>query len=161
MGRIVDSLTSLYVANGGTEVDVRGASKAGIVEAMANAKKLNAITLSTPTQSTSYWGTKVSAMQGSDVAIANGVITGTIKYLASGSLVDTWNNHHFLALKFADTNSADKIEVGIKNLVELDSDMDGVLSIEDKNLPLIVKTTKGEDVRIQLFDLTGLTLNAE
>ena len=160
MGRVVDSLTKLYVENGGTAVDVKGMSKAGIIDAMANAKALNAIVLGTPAQSKTYWGTRVSAMQGSDVAINDGKITGTIKYLAEGSLVDVWKNHHFIALTFTDSNTADKVEVGIKNVGELDNDMDAVISIEDKNLPLRVITTKGNDVRTQLFDLSGLTLQA-
>ena len=71
-------------------------------------------------------------------------------------------------LKFVDPNSADKVEVGLvpsagTGFVELDPDMNAVFKvageIEGVAQVLKVKTTVGSTVKVQTFDLSGLTLN--
>ena len=97
------------------------------------------VTAASPTANTDYWGTKVSAMQ-TDVAISNGVVTGTLHKLTSGQLVTDWGEGYFLALKFTKNNAKiTSIKVGLvpsassMPLQELDADMDGVFKITDKS----------------------------
>lgn len=113
-----------------------------------------------------YWGTKVSDMQTS-VSVANGAITGTLKKLTTGSLVDVWGEGYFIALKFTKNNEkATSIKVGLRpsvssGLVELDADMDGVFKITDKDSQVfVVRCTDAEgNVFESLYDLTNLALS--
>ena len=101
------------------------------------------------------------------MTVANGAITGTLKWVSSGSLVDTWGEGYFIALKFAteDTNIT-SIKVGLNpsqggGLVELDSDMDGVFKVTDKEIQnfVVVKSDGTREIREE-YDLSGLTLQA-
>lgn len=103
------------------------------------------------------FGTPVSDIQ-QNVVVANNAITGTLKYLSEGALVDYWNANHFLALKFADQDDADEIKVGINAPVALDSDMNGAWVIEDVTKPLQVIVTKGDQTETFTYDLSGLVL---
>lgn len=113
-----------------------------------------------------YWGTKVSDMQTS-VSVANGAITGTLKKLTTGSLVDVWGEGYFIALKFTKNNEkATSIKVGLRpsvssGLVELDADMDGVMKITNKDKQIfVVRCTDAEGNSYEsLYDLSGLTLS--
>lgn len=155
----VKALKELYVANGGSIEDVANVmTSAKMILALANLTELKEIAAIPCPQSAEYWGTDVKDMQDTDIVISNGAISGTLKYVASGSLVDTWNVHHFIALKFIDPNGADEIKVGIKNLAALDPDMDAVIAISDTTKPIRVVTTKGGVVKTQTFDISGLTL---
>ena len=77
--------------------------------------------------------TKVSNIQ-TGVNIADGAITGTLKYLATGPIADNWGAGNFMALKFIDPNTnTDKIDVRMNptagtgdGWVTLDGDMNGV-----------------------------------
>lgn len=158
----VEALKALYVANGGAEIDVEGLeTNAKVIFALAGLSALKPVIANPCAQSASYWGTAVSDMQDTDIVIGGGVITGTLKYVASGTLVADWDSHHFIALKFTDLNGADEIKVGIKNLVTLDPDMDAVIAVTDLTKPLRVVTTKGGVTKTQTFDLSGLTLAAQ
>ena len=103
--------------------------------------------------------------------MADGKITGTLKHVSSGALVDTWGPGNFIALKFtADeddtTAGATKYFVGLNpsegsGLVQLDSDMDGVFKVTDKDRQWFVVETSNADgthVTRQTYDLSGLTL---
>ena len=103
----------------------------------------------------------------SNVAIANGAITGTLKYVSSGALARDWGAGNFIALKFtpaeADT-TATTYKVGIMptqgaGMQTLDSDMDAVLKVTDKNAQrIVVVTSDGEGHETtQTYGLTGLT----
>ena len=109
-------------------------------------------------QDKTFWGTDVSAMQGTDISIKGNTISGTLKYVASGALVSDWGTHHFIALKFVDPNNASDIKVGLKNLVSLDEDMNAVLAIESNEQKIKVQSTVGGKIKTQVFDLSGLTL---
>lgn len=105
----------------------------------ADAFSSSNVTPASPSADTDYWGTKVSAMQ-TDVAISNGVVTGTLHKLTSGQLVTDWGEGYFLALKFTKNNAKiTSIKVGLvpsassMPLQELDADMDGVFKITDKS----------------------------
>lgn len=105
----------------------------------------------------------------SNVAIANGKITGTLKYVDSGALATDWGPGNFMALKFTstDSNIAD-IKVGLRpsegsGLVSLDSDMDGVFKVTDKDAQKFVIKSIGADGKAsyQTFDLSDLTCETE
>ena len=112
------------------------------------------------------FGTDVSDMQ-SDVSVSNGKITGTLKYLGEGSLVDTWGAGNFLALKFTNLDpNAESVKVGLEpsvssGLVEIidDPDKNGAFKITDKDTQkFVVQSQKGTMTTTQYFDLSGLTV---
>ena len=111
-----------------------------------------------------YFGTPVSDIQ-SNVAVSGHNITGTLKYLSTGSLVDTWGAGNFLALKFPDADITNyTVKVGLdpsqgSGLVELDSDKDGVFKITNKNTQkFIIQVTKDGETVTQRYNLSGLTV---
>lgn len=114
----------------------------------------------------SYWGTAVSAMQ-SDIAIANGKITGTLKYLDEGQLVTDWGEGNFMALKFTVPDGATSCKVGLdpsvsSGLVELDEDKDGVFKVTDNETQkFVIVTTDGAHTLRQEFDLSELVCQTE
>lgn len=114
----------------------------------------------------SYWGTAVSAMQ-SNIAIANGAITGTLKFLDSGALVTGWGEGNFIALKFTVPSGVTSCKVGLSpsvssGLVELDNDKDGVFKVTNKDTQkFVIVTTNGQYTLTQEFDLSGLTCETE
>lgn len=121
----------------------------------------------TPAAATgTYWGTATSAMQ-SDIAIANGAITGTLKYLDSGALATDWGAGNFMALKFTVPATATSCKVGLNpsegsGLVELDSDKDGVFKVTNKDTQkFVIVTTDGTYTLTQEFDLSGLICETE
>ena len=125
------------------------------------------VTVASPTANTDFWGTKTSDMQ-SDVAVANGAITGTLTKLTSGQLVTDWGEGYFMALKFTKNNAAaTTINVGLKpsvssGLVPLDADMDGVFKVTNKDDQVfVVSCTDGEVVFEQDYDLSELVLSNE
>ena len=112
----------------------------------------------------------VSSMQKNDISISGGNITGTLKYLDSGSPAATYGAGYFIALKWsnldADTTS---LKVGIipsegTGMVECFSDLDrnGYFKVTNKNLQKIKirQADNSGNVTIQTFDISGLTLEA-
>ena len=75
----------------------------------------------------------------SNLAVSEGDITGTLKYLSSGQLVTDWGEGYFIAVGFDDFSEGltyANVKVGLYNsagsgLVTLDSDKDAVLHITD------------------------------
>lgn len=111
-----------------------------------------------------YWGTPASSIQ-SNVAVNGHNITGTLHYLNTGSLVDTWGAGNFLALKFPDADITNyTVKVGLdpsqgSGLVELDSDKDGVFKITNKDTQkFIIQVTKDGKTVTQRYNLSGLVL---
>lgn len=109
------------------------------------------------------WNTyDVSDLQ-SDVEVSGDKITGTLKYIDSGTLKDVWGAGFFLCLKFSDVDeTATSVSVGLKptegsGMAELDEDMNAVFKITDKGTQkLKVVSTDGTRSTVQTFDLTGL-----
>jgi len=110
----------------------------------------------------------VSDLQ-SDVAISNGNITGTLKYVSTGALATDWGPGNFIALKFAAAEAdetAATYRVGLNpsqgsGMVELDSDMDGVFKVTDpKHQWFVVETSNadGSHVTTQTYTLSGLVV---
>ncbi len=113
------------------------------------------------------FGYDVSDLQ-TDVAVADGAITGTLSYIDSGSLPAVWGNGNFIALDFTDIDSdATSVKVGLEpsvssGLVELDEDHAAVMKITDKaTQKLVVVQSNANFFLKQRFDLSGLTLLSE
>lgn len=102
------------------------------------------------------------------ITITGNAITGTLKYLSSGAIVDTWGEGNFIALKFptADIENS-TVKVGLEpsagsGLVELDPDKNGVFKITDKpHQKFVVQITKDGETVVQRYDLSGLTCETE
>ena len=106
-------------------------------------------------------------MQKNDVTVTGNKITGTLKYLSTGTIASDWGAGYFLALKFSNLDaSATSVKVGLKpsvssGLVELlgDPDMNGIFKITNKDdQKFRVVTTDGTHTLTQSFDLSGLIL---
>lgn len=115
------------------------------------------------------FGTKVSNMQ-SKVKVEGDEITGTLKYLDTGSLVDTYGAGNFIALKFSDIpETATSVKVGLEpsegtGLVELinDPDKNGAFKVTNRftqNFKIV--TTDGTHTTTQIFDLARLNVQEE
>lgn len=168
----VDALKNLYVANGGSAEDVVDlTTSAAVINALAGFIGVEETSVMPAKSSNEYWGTKVSAMQ-SNVVVADGAISGTLKFIQGGIAPGTLSGDgNFLALQFVDNAGADKIEVGLvpsatgMPLQPLDSDMDAVFKVagEIEGVPQVLKvvTTVGDISKTQTFDLSGLELKSE
>lgn len=104
------------------------------------------------------------------MSVANNKVTGTLKYLDSGAIVDTWGAGNFMVLKFSDIDpDATSVKVGMEpsqgsGLVELlgDPDMNGVFKVTDKDTQkFVVLSTVNGFTDKQEFDLSGLTCEEE
>lgn len=116
---------------------------------------------------TSLFGRKVKTMQ-TGITIADGAITGTLKYISSGAIAQDWGPGNFLCLKVPDADITNMtVKVGLNpsegsGLVALDSDKNGVFKITDKNVQkFVVLQQNGAQQKLQEFDLSGLTLETE
>lgn len=92
-------------------------------------------------------------------------MTGTIKYLSSGSLVDTYGAGNFMALRFKDIpEDATSVKVGMDpsegtGLVELidDPDKNGAFKITNKNTQVfVVEITTPDGVFRKEYNLSDL-----
>ena len=112
------------------------------------------------------FGVPVSDIQDDDVAVEGDAITGTLKYISTGTLADTWGAGNFIALKFINKDSdVVKVMVGLdpsqsSGLVELDEDMNGVFKITDKDAQkFVVEAYDAKNQKVvKEYDLSGLTL---
>lgn len=102
-----------------------------------------------------------------DVEVVGNKIVGTLNYLNSGSLVTTYGEGNFLALKFSDIDeNATSVKVGLDpsvstGLVEIidDPDKNGGFMITDPTEQVfkVVSTVNGKK-HTQTFDLSELVL---
>lgn len=113
----------------------------------------------------------MSELQSSNVAVGDSEITGTLYYVTgytgfhgSDPLEQEGN---FLALKI-DAITADDVTTtvelvgGTKGPVTLDSDMNIVLHIQNKDTESVkVTVTKGDESETKTYGLSGLTLESE
>lgn len=75
----------------------------------------------------------VSDIQDDDLSVQGAFVTGTLKYLSGdNAITQVWGEGNFMLLKFTPDTHATKTEVGIKNLVELDSDLNALIKVEDQ-----------------------------
>ena len=114
------------------------------------------------------WGHTISDLQ-EDITVTGKAITGTLKYVDSGTLARDWGAGYFICLDFTNNNeSINKIKVGLRptqgsGLVELDSDMNGIFKITNKDQQKFVVQSydTAGTVYTELYDLSGLTLASE
>lgn len=115
------------------------------------------------------FGHTVSDLQ-TNLSILGDKITGTLKYVSTGSLATTWGAGNFMALQFGGGafDKAKHILVGLdpsvsSGLVDVlkDPDKNGVFKVTDKaNQKFKVIVDYGGYRKTLVFDLSGLTLNA-
>lgn len=131
-----------------------------------NCKPLTDVTVDAEDGNVSLFGTLVSDMQ-DDVTVANGKITGTLKYLSEGAIPERWGEGYFIALKFSDIdNKATSVKVGLQpsvssGLVEIidDPDKNGVFKVTDKNAQKFIVISSADGYyNKQKFELADLTL---
>lgn len=115
-----------------------------------------------PESSTSVlFGTPVTDMQ-DGIEIKDKAVTGTLKKLSSGALVDRWGEGNFLAIKLVadDWSKYSSVKIGMTpsygdGLVEIidDPDKNGAFKITNKDEQKFEINVDGEST---LYDLTGL-----
>ena len=127
-------------------------------------------TIAPESQGTSVYEVAVSDIQGSDLAVSGGAVTGTSKWLAGpNGITAKWGAGNFIVLKWSDIDpTATSIKVGLEpsagsGMVECIEDLDrnGIFKITNKNVQkfkLIV--SNGQHSRVQYLDLSGLTLQS-
>ena len=108
----------------------------------------------------------VADMQADDINIANGKITGTVKYLAGhNAITDVWGEGNFLCLAFSNWDaSADKVLVGLEPSmgsglgdVKADPDHNGVFKVTNKNTQrFVVCVQDGDKTTWTYYDLSDL-----
>lgn len=127
---------------------------------------LGGVTVAPEAGSKNVFGYTTSSLQ-TGVQVKGSSITGTLKYIDSGTLAQDWGAGNFLVLKFSNVDTdATSVKVGLSpsqgsGLVELlgDPDMNGVFKITDKkNQKFKVVSSDGYRTTVQTFDLSGLTL---
>lgn len=162
---IRDALKMLAVVHGVDASQIND-DTSDIIKAIAGADAYKSgVSVASADANEDFWGTKTSQMQ-TGLTVANGAITGTLTKLTSGSLVDTWGEGYFIALKFTKNNAKlTSIKVGMNpsvssGLVELEPDMLGVFKVTDKDSQRFeILATDGELEFASFFDLSGLTLS--
>ena len=129
---------------------------------------LNPLTVSPENGATVLWGHNVSDLQSSIAVSADNKITGTLKYLNSGTLATDWGPGYFLALKWSEPDDdVTSLRVGLvpsegTGLVEAidDSDRNGVFKVTSKGeQKFTLITASGKHATVQSYDLSGLTLS--
>lgn len=122
-------------------------------------------------QTTNVLGKLVSELQSSDVTVGDSAITGTLHYVTgytgfhgSDPLEQEGN---FLALKIdaittEGVTTTVELVGGTKGPVTLDSDMNIVLHIQNKDTESVkVTVSKGGESETKTYGLSGLTLESE
>ena len=100
------------------------------------------------------------------LAVNNGAITGTLKYIDTGTLADVWGDGNFMALKFTLPEGAtpDTVKVGMdpsvsSGLLPLDEDKNAICKVTDKDgQKFVVETWTGGYWHRDVYDLSGLTV---
>lgn len=130
-----------------------------------------AVTAAPMAQSESIFEVSVADIQGADLAISNGAVTGTSKYLPLGNAItNVWGAGNFLAVAYtaADWSVYDSVLIGLTDsqgsgLIDIKDDDTHTASIKitDKDAQsLIIKATAGGVTETTTYSLSGLTLEA-
>ena len=102
----------------------------------------------------------------SSLSVSGGEITGTLKYLSTGQLVNDWGEGYFIAVGFSNYSSGltyANVEVGITptegaGLVHLDSDQDAVLKVTSPDQRIMaIQTDANGKKRAQFWSLKNIT----
>ena len=136
--------------------------------ATVNDDFLDKATIAPENQASEVFEVSVSDLQGSDVTVSGGAVTGTVKWLSGDNgITAKWGAGNFLCLKWSDIDpKATSIKVGLEpsagtGLVECfeDPDRNGIFKITNKNVQKFkIVISNGEHSRVQTLDLSGLTL---
>lgn len=167
-GNTVDALKGLFAAVGGDATSFVANTIPDAIAQIAGHLSIKDINVQPCKGSSKIFDVPVSSLQ-TGVVVADGAITGTIKYLTDGgAITDYWGPGNFLALKFVDPNTnTDHIDVRLNpsagsGWVTLDADMDGVFKISSTEQKFEVKTVSTDGAeKIQQYDLSGLELQSE
>lgn len=109
-------------------------------------------------------------MQKNDIAVKGNKITGTLKFIEGGIAQSgpLAGDGYFMALKFTDPDDdATSHAVGLvptygTGMVELDSDMNAVFKINDKdNQVLKVVSSNSDKITTKTYDLSYLKLSKD
>lgn len=139
----------------------------GLIVGLIDSTDVSDVAVAPENQATEFWGVPASSLQGTDVAVANGAITGTVKYLSgSNAITDVWGEGNFLGLKFTGLDpKATSVKVGLvpsagSGFAELinDPDKNGIFKVSSKDQILRVISSDGFHQNIQDFSLANLTL---
>lgn len=105
-------------------------------------------------------------MQADDISIANGKITGTVKYLAGhNAITDVWGEGNFLCLQASNFDAnAEKVLVGLEPSmgsglgdILADPDHNGTFKVTDKNKQKFVQCVQtGTKTTWIYYDLSDL-----
>lgn len=126
---------------------------------------MSSLTVAPESDEATLFGVPVSDMQ-TGLNVANSAITGTLKYIDSGTLATDWGAGNFMALKFTNIDEdATSVKVGMEpsmgsGLVEIltDPDKNGVFKVTNKSQKFVVVSTVNGFTNKQIYDLSGLTL---
>lgn len=144
----------------------------GILDPNAFARIVNTTPFAVPsvaaTAAAKMFDVNVSSMQ-SGVSVADGKITGTLKYLkAENAITVQWGKGNFLCLDFSasDWSAYSSVMVGLDNsagsgLAELinDPDKNGLFKITNMNtqrLMVVTTSADGKKKHVDYYDLSGL-----
>ena len=125
----------------------------------------DSVTVEPESQDASLFETAVSDIQ-SGVAVADGAITGTLKFLDTGAIPAVWGDGNFMALKFTNDNADEISDVKIgmdpsqgSGMVALDEEMNAVIKVTDKDTQVfkVQYKLRGETIT-DVYDLSGLTV---
>lgn len=103
----------------------------------------------------------------SDITVSGGNITGTLKKLTTGDLVDAWGEGHFIGIQLSNISpTATSIKIGMtpsegSGLVEVitDPDKNGVFKVTDKaTQKFTVEMVDNGTTTTKYYGLTGLNL---
>lgn len=122
------------------------------------------MTVAPTPSSVDLWGQDSDDLQ-EDIVIADGAITGTLKKLTSGALVNNWGAGYFIALTMSNVDSdALYVMAGMdpsvsSGMVKLDDDNTIVCKVTNKTTQKfkVIQYTQ-YSATVQVFDLSGLTL---
>lgn len=105
---------------------------------------------------------------GENILVGDKAISGTLKYVNSGSLATEWGAGNFLPITFnaADWAKYTSVKVGLEpsagaglqELIGHLDDLDSAFKITDKNMQkLVIVATDGKSTNKKSYDLSGLT----
>ncbi len=145
------------------EIEAAASLTPAAQEAKGNFRPVQLVGLSTGTM----FNTPIADMQ-ENVEVDGYKITGTLKKLTEGELVDAWGEGYFLAVEFKKGLPEDftKLMVGVlpsygNGLADAteDPDKNGAWKITDKKTQkFVIQTTVAGETIAQEFDLSGLVL---
>ena len=160
----VEAMGKLYESLGGNPEDFTAITNPEAIMMLSEIEGVKKVIADAEAQSSVLFETSVSDMQGADLTVGDGYISGTLKKLTTGSLVDVFGAGHFMALRFINLNPGAVVKIGIvptegTGFVALDEDMNATIKVTDKDSQTFqILTEKDGITKKQVYDLSMLTL---